>query len=141
MKNLIVGDGEFTRDARVRMENVQAAKLVDMAVVTQRCGGDEKFAAAVARRFCTQSGRELETIRNALVARDAPVAKRAAHSLKSMAAYMGAEAASKLAQQIEALADAGRLEEILGVLDQLSDQIRRALAYLADIGLNQTQAA
>ena len=103
---------------------------IDVAAVLKRCGGDPSFAAAVTERFRVQAGDEVAKIEQALAASDAPTLCRAAHSLKSMAAYMGAECAVTFARQIEDLGHANRLDETGRPLGLLRQEIERAIAWI-----------
>jgi putative two-component system response regulator len=103
---------------------------IDPAAVLKRCGGDAKFAAAVTKRFQTQAGAEVGKIEQALAGGDAETLSRAAHSLKSMAAYMAADGAADLAKQIEDHGRANRLAEVLPLLTSLRAEIERAIAWI-----------
>jgi diguanylate cyclase (GGDEF)-like protein len=107
-----------------------AVPPIDMGAVLKRCGGDATFAAAVTERFRVQAGNELAKIEQALAASDAAALCRAAHSLKSMAAYMSANAAVNLAREIEDLGHAARLTETNRALAQLRTEIERAVAWI-----------
>ena len=104
---------------------------VDLEGVLKRCGGDPKFAAAVIERFCKQAPLEIERIENALKANDAEALRRSAHSLKSMAAYMGAETATELARQIEDMSHQGLLGEVAPKHTQLRAEVSRAIEFAA----------
>jgi diguanylate cyclase (GGDEF)-like protein len=109
---------------------------IDAAAVLKRCGGDQKFAAAVTERFRTQAGKEVGKLEQALSSNDAAELSRAAHTVKSMAAYMAADNAVELAKQIESLGRANRLEDVLPLLASLRSEIERAVAWIAQNSAN-----
>jgi putative two-component system response regulator len=109
---------------------------VDINGVLKRCGGDPKFAAAVIERFCKQAPIEVARIETALEANDAEVLRRSAHSLKSMAAYMGAETVSEFARQIEDMARLDTLGEVPHKFVQLRVEVSRAIESTATDALS-----
>jgi putative two-component system response regulator len=104
---------------------------IDPAAVLKRCGGDATFAAAVTQRFRTQAGMEVARMERALAAGDAENLSRAAHSLKSMAAYMAADRAAALAREIENHGRANRMPDVPPVLASLRSEIERAVAWIS----------
>ncbi|MGA2583032.1 MAG: response regulator [Tepidisphaeraceae bacterium] len=120
----------------VQNEKAQAAidatgrPPVDWDAVVKRCGGDPKFADKVVDRFAKQAIGEVAKIEAALAAVDAETVRRAAHSLKSMAAYVAADAASALAKQIEDLGRENRLADALPLVAQLRTQIELATNWI-----------
>ena len=88
------------------------------AEVMKRCGGDANFAAAITAKFRECAMNEVETVAAALAAGDAARVRRAAHTLKSMTAYMSADAASELSKQIEDLAHHNKLTEMAPLSDR-----------------------
>jgi putative two-component system response regulator len=110
---------------------VASAAPIDLSAVLKRCGGDPKFANAVTERFRSQAGNEVTRIEQALNAGDAALLTRAAHSLKSMTAYMGADQTSALARQIEELGRENQLAKASPLLDSLRKQIDEAVGWIA----------
>jgi putative two-component system response regulator len=118
-------------EAKLAAETPPARPPVDLKVVLKRCGGDTEFANAVAERFHAQAAGQVDRIRQALTQANGEALSRAAHSLKSMAAYMAADMASDLARQIE---DLGRRDEFSAVeplLARLSEEIRTTNEWIA----------
>lgn len=114
---------------------------VDLQAVLKRCGGDVQFATAVMERFRAQAGGEVEKIQQALVQANAESIARAAHSVKSMAAYMAGDAASSLARQIE---DLGRLNQLAAVeplLAALRQEIDAMVQWMANNSPSAAAAA
>jgi putative two-component system response regulator len=104
---------------------------IDMNAVLKRCGGDPAFAAAVTARFQNQAGGEVAKIEQALTAGDFDTLGRAAHTLKSMAAYMSADSASSIAGAIEDLVRTNRVAEAAPLVVRLRAEIDGAIAWLA----------
>jgi len=117
--------------AAIRPMGKVAGLPIDRAAVLTRCGGDVSFAAAVTERFVKQALGEVVKIQKAFDDNDADTLRRAAHSLKSMSAYMSAETASSLAARIEELAGANELASTEPLIGQLKAEIERAIQWLA----------
>src|SRR5262249_42585574 len=109
---------------------------IDSAAVLKRCGGDPKFMAAVSERFRTQAVAQVIKIEEALSATDADGTSRAAHSMKSMSAYMAADTAVELAKQIESLGRDKRLADIAAPLALLRTEVERTVAWLTQHAAN-----
>jgi putative two-component system response regulator len=105
---------------------------VDLEAVLKRCGGDVKFAAAVTERFQSQAGREVQRIQTSLTESNADNLRRAAHSLKSMAAYMAADIATDLAKQIEDLSALNQLANVPPLVELLAHEVARATKWIAE---------
>lgn len=105
---------------------------VDYAIVLARCGGDAGFAAAVTERFRIQAPVELSRIQAAFVAGDADALRRTAHSLKSMLAYMSADAPANIASRIEAFAAANQLKAAPFLIEQFGVEVERVIQWLAN---------
>jgi HPt (histidine-containing phosphotransfer) domain-containing protein len=103
---------------------------VDMDAVLKRCGGDTAFAAAVTDRFQSQAGGEVAKIERALAAGDSDALGRAAHSLKSMAAYMSADIASGIAGEIEERVRSNRIADLAPLVLRLRSEIDGVIAWL-----------
>ena len=103
--------------------------------VVERCGGNAAFAAAVARRFVAQAPAEVARIEESLANSDADALRRAAHSLKSMAAYLSADTASASCKTIEELARAGNLAEVPIIMSQLQEQMKIAIDWISQKGV------
>jgi putative two-component system response regulator len=104
---------------------------IDLQVVLKRCGGDAEFANAVTQRFRAQAAAEVDRIQQALAQVNGEALARAAHSLKSMAAYVAADAASNLAGQIEELGRLNQLATIEPFLAKLREEIQGAIQWIA----------
>ena len=94
---------------------------IDMQMILQRCCGDAEFAKAVTDRFQGRNGPEqIDLIQKGLTDLNGKNGlPRAAHSLKSMTAYVAADTASDLARQIEKLGTDKQFAEIEPLLASL----------------------
>jgi len=104
---------------------------MDGAAVLKRCGGDPQFAAAVMERFRATAGGEVLKIEQAVGSGDATALQRTAHALKSMAAYVSADSASKLARQLEELGRSNEMAQVGPVLSQLAAEIEKVNQWIA----------
>ncbi len=85
---------------------VDAATLAELL---ETVGGDRDFLAELVETYRADCPRLLAELRAALAAGDAPAARRAAHTLKSTSASMGALGLAAQCREIEAAAAAGNL--------------------------------
>lgn len=81
--------------------------------------GGEKLAAQMVRLFLKNSGARMDQIRKGVEEGDPAEAERGAHSLKSSAANIGAEALRTLATRLESATLQGDLEKMKEVLPHL----------------------
>ncbi|HEX4124696.1 MAG TPA: response regulator [Tepidisphaeraceae bacterium] len=103
---------------------------IDTAAVLKRCGNDTKFAAALIQRFRTQAAGEFAKLEAAVSTGNADTAGRIAHSLKSMAAYVSADAPTELARKIEDAAHRNALAEVPPLLAKLREEIAVATKWI-----------
>jgi HPt (histidine-containing phosphotransfer) domain-containing protein len=80
--------------------------------------------------FIKEATQRLDSLRQALASSDAQRAAREAHTLKSSSAYFQAHAMHDAAEQLEKMADSGKLNEAKPVLNALEDAYARLRAYL-----------
>ena len=85
-------------------------------------------------RFKTNAGVEITKIEQGLAAGDADGVRRAAHSLKSMAAYVSASAASELAARIESLGHGNALADVPPLLASLRSQVELTIQWITQNG-------
>jgi len=81
-----------------------------LAGVLDSVGGDRAFLAELIEAYLDDSPRLLEAMHTALAAGNADDFRRAAHSLKSNSASLGAMPLSRMARGLEEMGKAGRLE-------------------------------
>ncbi|MGZ8795145.1 MAG: Hpt domain-containing protein [Gaiellaceae bacterium] len=106
---------------------------VDNAVLGELCesvGDDPKFLAELVDEFLQDAPTQLESLRGAATSGDAPVAGRAAHTLKGNSRTFGAIALASLCQEAETAAGAGDLDAVLSHLDEMDGEWRRVCAEL-----------
>jgi putative two-component system response regulator len=114
----------------IAQASVNTSTPIDMAAVLKRCGGDASFATAVIERFRVQAISEVQRIEQALAGADFDTLRRAAHSLKSMAAYVSADIASDLSRQIEDLASKKQTDGITQLIVKLREQVDAAVSWI-----------
>lgn len=80
--------------------------------------------------FIKEATQRLDSLRQALASSDAQRAAREAHTLKSSSAYFQAHAMHEAAEQLEILADSGKLNEAKPVLNALEEAYARLRTHL-----------
>jgi CheY-like chemotaxis protein len=120
------------QDNDSKVEPIEAvldrAKLDELNVLG---GGDAEFVRELVRMFNEQAPRYLEAARVALDVNDLVAVAKAAHTLKSSSAYLGARRLSELCKELEGVArggDAQASARSLEVLTAEYDAVRIALA-------------
>jgi putative two-component system response regulator len=103
---------------------------IDLAGVLKRCGGDTVFASGLLERFVAQAPSEADAIDTAISLGEIERLRLSAHSLKSMAAYVGAQEVSEIARQIEALAKQGQPKKAAALINPLRAEMRRAIQWI-----------
>ena len=81
--------------------SLSSVQGLDTALGLQRALGKPALYAELLRRFCDGQGQMVHTVREALVAGDMQQAERLAHTLRSVAANIGAMGVSGSAQALE----------------------------------------
>lgn len=118
------------------------APVVDSDRAIERLGGSRDFYRTVVGVFRQDCVVQHAGLREALAAADYPVALRQAHTLKGLAATVGANGLAAAAAHTEVLikqlgnpaTQPGALAPLEGALAQLESQLLRALQALAHIG-------
>lgn len=111
----------------------ELGSAVDNAVLGQLCesvGDDPAFLAELVDEFLQDAPTQLESLRGAATLGDAPVASRAAHTLKGNSRTFGATALASLCHEAETAAGAGDLYAVLSHLDEIDGEWRRVCAEL-----------
>jgi signal transduction histidine kinase/DNA-binding NarL/FixJ family response regulator len=91
------------------------------ALALERLGGDEELLAVAVTSFREQAPRVMQWAADALATGAAADLRRHLHSLAGSASMVGAQAVQQLAKELEAVAEAGRLEEVGARLPRLSE--------------------
>jgi HPt (histidine-containing phosphotransfer) domain-containing protein len=92
-------------------------------------GGDALMTRMVVLFFQVAPER-MEAIRNGVEEADVNAVERGAHSLRSSAGNLGADAVRQLAGRIEELAAAGNLDGLRPLAKELEDRFRETLVEL-----------
>jgi PAS domain S-box-containing protein len=98
-----------------------------------RLGGNLGLYKRLLYKFQTDHADAVQQIRSALQANDVVLAQRQAHTLKSVAATLGADVLSEGARQVEAALIASERLRLDDLLDQTELQIRQVLAVLVNL--------
>jgi PAS domain S-box-containing protein len=93
-------------------------------------GMDAEIIEIIVPAFLEHQAKELDDLRWALVAGDAPAVMRRAHSLKGTLAALGARPAERRAAEMEVLAKAGNLGEMDALQIDLESEIARLIRVL-----------
>jgi HPt (histidine-containing phosphotransfer) domain-containing protein len=86
---------------------------------------DAAFVAELLSTFFEDSPRQISALRTALAEGDADAFRRAAHSLKSNSASLGAMGLSARAKELEMMAKAGSLDGAAAAVDDLAGEYAR----------------
>jgi CheY-like chemotaxis protein/HPt (histidine-containing phosphotransfer) domain-containing protein len=109
-------------------------EVMDRAAALAGVGGSEKLLREIAELFLDDCPRLLGEVQTALAEGDAARLRRAAHSLRGVAAHFGAAAAAAAARRLEALGETdepGVREEACRALEHEIQRLKPALAALA----------
>jgi CheY-like chemotaxis protein len=115
--------------------------LLDRAAALERLGGDAALLAELVSLFQQDAPRLLSDLHAALNQQDAEALRRAAHSLKGAAAYIGATAISETAYRLERLAANGQLAEASRTLQELEQALSALQAVLQQSALDHAPPA
>jgi CheY-like chemotaxis protein/HPt (histidine-containing phosphotransfer) domain-containing protein len=91
------------------------------------------FVDEVLRTFVEEAGDLIATLRSSLAGHDVDSFRRAAHSLKSSAASIGATALSSQAAELEAKARAGHIDGAAPRVDDLAAECERVTHALREV--------
>jgi HPt (histidine-containing phosphotransfer) domain-containing protein len=94
-------------------------------------GGDREFLADLVSTYRTDGQARIAEMRSALAAGDATLLQRAAHTLKSSSATLGAVALADRCRAVEFAARDGQLEGLEEAIDEIAAGFERAGAALA----------
>ncbi len=97
--------------------------------------GDEKFLGEIVYDYLTDAPGQLDMIDRAVASGATDEALRAAHTLKSTSATFGARTLEGLAREIEGLARAGRLLEVVSLSRQAREELGSVTVQLRELDL------
>jgi CheY-like chemotaxis protein/HPt (histidine-containing phosphotransfer) domain-containing protein len=104
---------------------------INLTELRQTVNQDQAFIAEISQEFLSSVPAQLELLQQGLRANDCSIIERTAHSLKAVAGIFGARNASKLAADLEHMAersDLSKAEQALSALDKEMNRVRAALA-------------
>ena len=105
---------------------------IDMAKGLYLCGGKESTYDALLQQFLNQQGSMPQATRQAIEGLDHAQASRCAHTLKGVAANLGADHCSSLAATLEEEINQGAsTEQLLSLLDPLEQHLSELFANIA----------
>jgi len=106
--------------------------FTDFAIQNIRRIGGEKLVLEIVRIFIRQAGQKWDELNRALDARDFSGVERAAHSLKSSAANVGALALSAICARVEEAANQSDQSTIIAKKAQLQKETDKAIEHFTE---------
>jgi hypothetical protein len=106
---------------------VDCGALLDLAGALERLGGNRELLGTVLALFARDAPLRLEELRRALGAQDQELARRALHSLRGMAAAVGAESLDQAVVAAHATARGRNLADCAAALPGLEAGLARVL--------------
>ncbi len=110
-----------------------APRVFDIKDALERVEGDRDLLEEIVRIFTGECSSNMDAIRQALSAGDAPLLERLAHTIKGASANLSACAVSTTALKLEKLAAAGNLADAPEWVDKLQHEIGRLLPEFASV--------
>jgi len=126
------GEPEATATASVSGRQEAAAPVFDKAGLLARLQDDEELAGTVVECFLDDIPRQIEALRDYLLAGDARGAERQAHTMHGAAANAGAERLREVAAMMEKAGKAGDLAALKARMSDLSaefDQLKEVMEH------------
>lgn len=111
----------------------------DRARALHYVSGSEQLLMEIAAVFLEHTPKVLAEIRVAITSRDSKTLERAAHTLKGSASIFGADAATAVAQELENLGRAGRVDDAKAICATLESEVARLSYALAEITAENSQ--
>ncbi len=111
---------------------------LDLAAIDQLrdvADGDETFLSEIVDEYLADAPDQLDTIDSALASGATDEVIRAAHTLKSTSATFGAWTLEGLAREMEGLARAGRLREVVSLSSQAREELGSVAVHLRELDL------
>ncbi|MAT68559.1 MAG: hybrid sensor histidine kinase/response regulator [Planctomycetaceae bacterium] len=107
-----------------------AEPVWDAEQALENVGGSEDLLAEMVELFAEECPKQMADIEAAYATGDADQVMRAAHTLKSSAALLGAGPAASAAKKIEYMGRQGQLNDYPGAWDELKDRVEQLLQHL-----------
>jgi two-component system sensor histidine kinase/response regulator len=120
------------RWAARRLESALSIPEVDAVKGLHLCGGKQATYSALLRKFAVSQSSMAQTTREAIEGNDYELASRTAHTLKGVAANLGADACSRLAGALELATNNGsNAKQLLSLLEPLERHLTVLLANIS----------
>jgi signal transduction histidine kinase/DNA-binding response OmpR family regulator/HPt (histidine-containing phosphotransfer) domain-containing protein len=135
------GNGEAARrsDAAPGGEGADVARdapaVFDKQALLDRVMGDEELARELVEVFLEDTPQQLDTLRDALLAGDAAIVRRQAHTIKGSAGNVSAIGLQQAALQLEQACRSEDLQGADSLLSTLDEQLEHLRASLVQIGM------
>lgn len=110
-----------------------AVPPLDQQAFLRTLRGDTALASAMAALFLSECPRQLDAVRQAVVAGDAKALEQAAHLLRGSVGNFVASEATAAAARLEACGRAGDLSQAAGALRTLEAALERLTPALREI--------
>jgi putative two-component system response regulator len=104
--------------------------ILNMDAIIEQCSGDRMFAHGIIERFREQVPQEMKRLDDGLAAHDVEAFRRAAHTVKSMSAYLQANNAAELCRQLEELAKSDKMDAGATLVNALHQEIQSINEWL-----------
>jgi CheY-like chemotaxis protein len=124
------------RDGDAGMEATDVNLDADALQNLRDLGGDD-FLGEVVDVFLTDAPELIVTLRRSLEHRDGEELRRAAHTLKSNSATLGAEAFAELCRTVEQQAKTGHLDGLSELVDRIEQEYPAFCEALTSLGSEQ----
>jgi two-component system sensor histidine kinase/response regulator len=123
---------------RKQPRTFSSSAVIDPAALEELRGleqeGDSDLVSQVVEAYLKSSSQLLEKIHEARTNRDPAAIAKAAHTLKSSSAQVGARKLSASCKELETRGRAGRINDALDLVDEITTQLKAVQAALAATG-------
>jgi HPt (histidine-containing phosphotransfer) domain-containing protein len=106
-----------------------APSVLDADNAMARMGGKNLYLSMLAK-FIPSQGQSVQSIQDALAVNDRATAERLAHTLKGVAASVGAAALAESASQLEQAIEAENAKEYPRLVETVANRLRQAVAAI-----------
>ena len=114
--------------------------IADWNVALEAVEGDPQLLKEVVEAYLEESPRLLSDLHTAISGGDAPLLRRASHTLKSSMRYFGATRLYELAARLESMGREGQLQDAESSLAALSGDLSRLAEELQSFVERQSRA-
>ena len=125
-----------------RLGSVLSIPDVDAVKGLHLCGGKQATYTALLRKFAASQSSMAQTARQAIKGNDYELTSRTAHTLKGVAANLGADACSRLAGALELATNNGsNAKQLLSLLEPLEKHLALLLANISQALPDESRTA